>query len=200
MKRFLAALLLPFLFLLPASATDWSDTARLVARSIVHIRGDKGSCTGFVIDTKRDYVLTAAHCDEPKMTVDHLVTHVILKDTKHDLMVLMVPALQKPALRVAATDPAVGTEAATYGYGGGMSRPIFRAVHVSDNALNMPGAPVKKYIATDAGFLLGHSGSPIVNINGDVVALVQMSSDVNIGIGLGAEALRARVGPYMEQK
>ena len=203
MKRLAITLLAFVLAVSPVLAADWVALAKPVRDSIVEIASAGGACTGFIIHStaKRDkdnvdYVLTAAHCEGADLVADLKPAIVKAKDFKNDLMVLEIENTDRPALRLADSDPKVGEEVASYGYGYALDQPMFRVAHVSAQDANI-GLPVQ-YHAIDASFVPGQSGGPVVNEKGQVVMVVQRGSNV-VGFGVGAEKIRDRVGRFFEQ-
>jgi S1-C subfamily serine protease len=188
-------------------AAEWTPIAEKLSKSVVYIESAEGSCTGFLIntdvkhdkDSDKDYVLTAAHCDGEKLYVDQATAKVISKDTKKDLMVLEVEDTGRPALKLAKDNPKIGDEVASLGYGWGLERPMFRTAHVSDDNTYIPedgiGGP---FIVIDAQFVGGQSGGPVINTAGEVVLIVQRGGG-GVGIGVGAEVIRSKVGRYFEK-
>jgi S1-C subfamily serine protease len=200
--KILAALLLSLSLVVPVAADDWSPLIDRVLKSVVYIESEDALCTGFVIDTKRKFVMTAAHCDGPQIFADRVVAEVIAKDTKKDLLVLEVRNLDplRPALKLAAGDPKIGQEVLSVGYGMALERPFFRKAMVSDTAVQIPEAGIGgPYIGLDSAFVGGQSGGPVVNSSGEVVLIVQMASNT-IGIGVGADIIRDRMGRFFEFK
>lgn len=211
MKRTVVALLFALSFVLPSFAADgWDDAVKKLTASTVYFEIDgEGSCTGFVVnanatpsgkaDHGTDYVATAAHCDGGKLFADHVPAQVVYKNTKKDLLVVEVADLTRPALKLAAKNPEVGDSVASYGFGLGLERPMLRIATVADNASTLPeygiGGP---YIQTDAQFVPGQSGGPVVNKAGEIVAIVQMGGS-GVGLGVGAETLRAEIGRFFEK-
>lgn len=189
------------------AAADWSPIADKLAKSIVYIETTSGSCTGFVVNAKAtnkdkedvDYILTAAHCDGPEMYADQTLAHVLFKDTKKDLMVIEVADLDRPALTLAKSNPKIGDEVASFGFGWGLERPMFRTAHVSDDDTYIPengiGGPL---IVIDAQFVPGQSGGPVVNAAGEVALMVQRGGG-GVGIGVGAETMRSKMGRYLQK-
>lgn len=204
MKRVIAALLAAALFVnVPvAFASEWAATAERLRASIVFVQvGDAGSCTGFVIDNDRDHVLTAAHCDikGSEFYVDLAPAKIVAKDTKNDLMVLKVEGLDRPALKLAKANPKVGDEVASYGFGFGLEQPLFRQAHVSAVEVNITGSGGSgNFIGLDSNFIPGQSGGPVVNPRNEVVLIVQLGSNAGVGLGVGADTIRAKVGKYFE--
>lgn len=205
MKRLIsvAALLLAFVVAPIAATSTWNPIALKVQKSISYLEGAEGSCTAWSINEAKDYVMTAAHCDMSNNTkddflVDNIPAKVVAKDAKKDLLVLEVKGINKPALHLAKSDPLIGDEIASYGYGLGLERPLFRVTHVSDTDLHINqdglGGP---YIVTDTDFIGGQSGGPVVNSDGDVVMIVQMGVK-GLGIGVGAETIKSKMGRYFE--
>lgn len=194
--RALVALLLLLCLGSPLLASDWAATITKVDKSVLFI---ESGCSAFVIDATRKYVLTAAHCDDKDgVWIDRVKGQVIAKDGKKDLLVLYVEHLDPsiPALKLAAKNPERGQEVMACGFGYALDRAFFRVSRVQDDALMIPedgiGGP---FISTDGAFVGGQSGGPVVNLEGAVVAIVQRASNT-IGIGVGAEIIRDRMGRF----
>ena len=186
-------------------ANDWSQVVSILEQSAVYVNSADGSCTGFVINAHarekgdKDFVLTAAHCDGKELFAAHVPAVVVFKDEKKDLLILEVDDLDKPALKLAATDAKIGDEVASYGYGYNLERSMFRIAHVSDVAMYIPeGGVGGPFMMIDAAFVPGQSGGPVVNLAGEVVLIVQRGSD-SVGIGVGADIIRASVGRYFDK-
>jgi S1-C subfamily serine protease len=196
--RALALLLVLLATALPGAAADWAAVIKQVERSLVFIETDESACTGFVINAEKRYVLTAAHCDGKSLWADSVKAEVIFKDTKKDLLVLEVKYLaDRPALRLAAKNPSRGEEVMSAGFGYALERPFFRKANVQDDQLTIPEAGIGgPYVSTDAPFVAGQSGGPVVNLQGEVVAIVQRGDSGTTGIGVGAEIIRARTGRF----
>jgi S1-C subfamily serine protease len=189
-------------------AADWAALVKALEKSVVTIeRNDAGvSCTGFIINSRAkdkddddvDYVLTAAHCEAAKLWADQSVATIIAKNKEKDLIVLSIEDSDRPALKLAKENPKVGDEAASFGYGYGLERPLFRLTHISAETY-IPydgiGGPL---FMTDATFVPGQSGGCVVNAAGEVVMMVQMGTN-SVGMGVGADTLRQKVGKYWEK-
>jgi S1-C subfamily serine protease len=205
MRKFAAVALLTALTAAPALA-QWQPVAEKVAKAIVTIGKDDTHCTGFVINTRagekgnKDYVLTADHCDSANLLADNNPAKVIYKDAKKDLLVVEVEDTGRPALKLAKKNPKIGDEVASYGYGFALERPMFRVTHIADDDTYIPeegiGGP---FIVTDAVFVGGQSGGPVVNTEGDVVMIVQRGGS-GVGLGVGAEVIKSKVGKYFEKE
>lgn len=194
MKRIIAVLLLAMFALAPSmTAASWTLAEKLT-ESVVYLENKEGSCSGFVIDNERDYILTAAHCDGPELYANQNPTKVVSKDVKSDLMVLHVEELDKPALKLAQKNPSIGEEVASLGFGYGLERPLFRVSHISDNKAEISEIS-GNIVVIDAAFVPGQSGGPVVNTNGEVVMIVQMANE-RMGLGRGAEMIKSKVGKY----
>lgn len=200
------ALLVSLLFARqPLRASDWAATVKQVEASIVFVAiGEDGGCTAFVINQQKHYLLTAAHCFPDKdesLWADHVEAKVIYLNQHKDLMILEAKDLDpsRPALRLALKNPARGQEVMSVGFGYALERPFFRQARVQDDAMVIPeDGLVGPYISTDAPFVEGQSGGPVVNALGEVVAVVQRSDAGTTGLGLGVEAVRAQVGRFIE--
>ncbi len=185
-----------------AYAIDWRDIAKKTSESIVYVETTKGSCTGFVIDSNAkgntDRVLTAAHCDGEKLFVDYVPARVIWKHVKDDLMVVEIENTGRPALSIAKTNPVIGEEIASYGYGYALERPTFRVAHVSDDKAKLPELTGGPFVMIDAAYVSGQSGGPCVNAAGEVVSIVQYASNL-VGVGVGAETIADKAGRFFEK-
>jgi S1-C subfamily serine protease len=205
MKKILFSFLAALLLSVTTFAADWTVVAEKLAKSVVYIETSSGSCTGFVINTKagekgdKDYVQTAAHCEGDDMYADNEKAKVVHKDTKKDLLVLEIDDTGRPALQLAKENPKLGEEVASYGYGWGLEEPMFRRASVSVEKMYIPedgiGGP---FVALDSQFVPGQSGGPVVNAAGQVVLIVQRGGG-GVGIGVGAEILKSKVGKYYEK-
>lgn len=180
----------------PVFANDWTSVVPVVKESSVEITSSGGSCTGVVIDMERAFVLTAAHCDGDKLYADNLKAEVKAKDDKSDLMVLYVKDIDRPALKLAARNPLVGEEVASFGWGYAMEQPLFRVAHISAKDVALERA---HYMAIDAAFVPGQSGGPVVNLNGEIVMVVQLGNDIS-GFGVGAEGVEDKMGRFFAKK
>jgi S1-C subfamily serine protease len=181
-----------------------------VEKSIVTIGQTDTHCTGFVINDQAkskdenkkdvDYILTADHCDTKDLLADNTPARVIYKVAKKDLLVLEVDDTERPALKLAKEDPKIGDEVASYGYGFALERPMFRVTHIADDKTYIPeegiGGP---FIVTDAVFVGGQSGGPVVNTQGEVVMIVQRGGS-GVGLGVGAEVIKAKAGKYFAKE
>lgn len=182
---------------------QWQGVAAEVEKAIVTIGIRDTHCTGFVINdaVKKDgedldYILTADHCDGKDLLADNTPAKVIYKDAKKDLLVVAVEDTGRPALKLAKENPKVGDEVASYGYGFALERPMFRVTHIADDRTYIPedgiGGP---FMVTDAVFVGGQSGGPVVNSKGEVVMIVQRGGS-GVGIGVGAEVIKDKTKKF----
>lgn len=205
MKRLLATLILVALVAAtPYAQFSWSPVAVKVEKSLAFLAvGNDGSCTAFSINRAKDYVLTANHCfgtnvKGEDLLVDNTPAVLVSRDQKHDLMVLAVAGLDKPAIHLAKTNPEVGDQVASYGFGLGLERPLFRVTYVSstDTVIDGSGLP-DHLIAVDAQFVPGQSGGPVVDSDGNLVMMVEAGGQ-GIGLGPGVETIKKSMGRYFE--
>jgi S1-C subfamily serine protease len=185
-----------------AVAPDWTKTADTLSKSVVFIASSGGTCSGFVINAHakgdKDYILTAAHCDGKELYADNVPAKVVMKDAKRDLLILEVDDLDRPAVVLAVKNPLLGEEVASFGYGGGLEKPMFRLAHVSHPAIDLPELEGGPFVMIDAGYVGGMSGGPVSNALGEVVSIVQRASD-KVGLGVGVETIRSKVARFLEK-
>lgn len=204
MRKFITSVVLASLAFIPvhiAASTDWSGTIKKTEQSVVYIQvGEDGGCTGFVINQDKHYVMTAGHCANEKVYADLSPARIVALDTHEDLMVLEVKDIDptRPALKLAAKDPERGQEIMSVGFGYALESAQFRVAHIADNHFRTEGV-AQEFFSTDATFVPGQSGGPIVNTDGEVVMIVQRGSD-SVGIGIGAETIRQRLGRFFSEK
>jgi S1-C subfamily serine protease len=187
--------------------TEWPSLVKDLAKSVVAIERDTNgtSCTGFIINAKvkkedetLTYVATAAHCEAAKLWADQAEARVVAKNTEKDLLVLSVEHLDKPALKLAQDNPKVGEQVASFGYGYGLEKPMLRMTYISaETYIPYEGIGGPLYL-TDATFVRGQSGGAVVNGAGEVVMMVQRGT-ASVGIGVGAETMRSKIGRYWEK-
>jgi S1-C subfamily serine protease len=204
MRKLLSILLLFGLFALPvkASIDSWQDVSKAVQNAVVQIVTDDGKCTGFVVNKAAKYVQTAAHCySDTKIWVDHVIATPIALDTDKDLMILEVKNLDpvKTELKLAAKNPEVMQDVMSVGYGYGFERPQSRAAKVSDVAMVIKDLS-GPFIAVNVAFTPGQSGGPVVDDKGEVVSIVQRGDEGTLGLGVGAETIRERMGRFFGSK
>lgn len=204
MKRIGLSVALALSAVLPIHAADpWPAVVKHVESAVVSVENTEGSCTGFVIDTARKYVLTAAHCDGKELYADRVAAEVVSKDTHKDLLVLSVKELDphRTALKLAPKNPDVMEQVVSIGYGYALERMFYRSARITDNAVMIPeGGVGGPYIGTDAPYIGGMSGGPVINVAGAVVSIVQRSDGSALGIGVGAEIIKERVGRFFAQE
>jgi len=181
----------------------WAPVAEKFTPSVVFLEAlnaqgePQGFCSGFVINTAKKYILTAAHCDADKVLVNGTPSYRMFKDARKDLLVLRAANVEDmPAFKLASIDPKVGEEVAAIGFGFALEKAMFRISHISIANLDIEGLS-GPFFVTDAGFMPGQSGGPVINDKGELVAIVQRGSD-GLGLGVGAEVIKDRVGRYFE--
>ena len=199
-------LLLAALIVTGSVGADWTPIVEKLGKSVVFIESAKGSCTGFIINSDRkrkdepdmDLVLTAQHCEGEKLFADNETARVIWKDSKSDLMILEIEDTGRPALTIAEENPKQGQEIGSFGHGYGYEKPMFRHAYVSNPAIEVPEVEGGPFVMIDAAYVAGQSGGPCVNDKGEVVSIVQQANNL-LGIGIGAEKIRSKVGRYLEK-
>ena len=202
MKKVLAAVLMAAASFVSVHATDWSGVVKQVEKSVVWAQvGNEGGCTAFVINQEKHYLMTAAHCDAGDkgiLWVDSVPSHVIMLDSKRDLMVVEAKDLDpsRPALHLAEKNPERGQDVMSVGYGYALERPFFRQAHVQDDAMKLPDVNGGPFVSTDSPFVGGQSGGPVVDIEGKVVLIVQRGDSGTTGLGVGVETIRQYAGRF----
>jgi S1-C subfamily serine protease len=87
----------------------------------------------------------------------------------------------------------------SFGYGYGFEQPMLRITHIAaDKVYLSEDGLTGPYLITDATFVPGQSGGPVINAAGEVVMMVQLGSN-SVGFGYGAEKMKSKVGRYFRK-
>ena len=188
-------LLAIMVFLTPATIPlNWINIASKVEPATFLLTDPQGQgfCTGFVIDAKRDFALTAAHCVASDYAgygvfVDGQEAEIVYVNSAIDTAVLKLAASDRPALKREKKLLEAGQPVASAGYGFGISGIMFRAGEVSNpsryypNEFRVPDGP---WVELNYSVIGGMSGGPVVNSKGKIVSMTQMGfrdQDVSFG-------------------
>lgn len=175
------------------SRSSWLNAANRVAQSTAFLDSPDTSCTAIAISEERGTFLTAGHCiteHAALITLDGHPASVVWVDHKLDLAVLSCQITRRRAI-VPRFDPLVlGEEVALYGHGLGSPVARLRIGHVS--VLEMIIAEhTEPYLMIDTAGLPGMSGGPIVDIEGRLVGVMQISSYVESGMAPMSVVMKA---------
>lgn len=197
-RALLTALLALTLILTPSivnGQTDWQALIKTVEQSTYRIqsqsRNDEGQieigvCTGWSINEKKGYVVTAAHCLGQYMFADGKHATIVYVNQKADMMVLQSD-VHKPSLVPYDGTIEKGDSLLAVGYGEGFDKPLAEVCKVAspDQEVNdiMPG---EHFLIAACPYVPGMSGGPVVNQDGKLISIVQMTGD---GIGFGRTLL-----------
>ena len=196
MKRVLASLLALSLLAAPALAHDWSDVAYRLSQATAMLTNweGKGFCSAFSIDNKRDYMMTAAHCvDHARegFLVDNTIPSIVLHNRDIDVAVLYVEGMKREELKPRTKPIRVGIEVGSFGFAledGFLSH--FRTGNVSSitDAGLFRGDSSEILVYVDQALIGGMSGGPVVDTDGKVVTVNQLSDRTkhSAGVNIGA--------------
>lgn len=189
MKRLAAVTLGLIIFATPSFANDWRQIAYRLMRSTVQLQtyAGEGYCSGFVIDNKRDFVMTDEHCVSSAwairggIVVDNIPAVVKWSDVELDTAVLYVEGVNRPELRPNLGTVRVGQDAAAYGFGYGLAPGNFRSGQIGALEKFLPSL-TGKWMEFNFTTIGGMSGGPIVDDDSKVIATVQRGNgDITIG-------------------
>lgn len=195
--KLVAALLALLMIYTPVEAKDWSKVSEKTAQSLVALSDARGNfCSGFVIDSKRDYILTANHCvdGQEEILVDGKTSVVIHQDFKEDLAVLQSET-SKPALRPSARPIKRGSEVLSLGYAYGADTYQSRTSHVAYASVQVPEWCESSCVGVDNDHIGGMSGGPVVDSDGKLVSNVQFG-DNKTGFGRSIGVILGSVGKF----
>jgi len=187
-----------------ATPDDYTEIYEATIDSVVLVETD-GQGTGFMYDDH--HVITNAHVVGTAQSAAVRFTEgrwstatVVGSDPHSDLAVLAVDDVPEAASPLSFTDddPEVGQRVLAignpYNLNGTMTSGIISGV---DRSIPSPaGFDIPDAVQTDAPVNPGNSGGPLVDLNGDVVAVINAGGGDNIGFGISA-ALTQRVVPEL---
>ena len=176
-----------------ASTETWEEVVEIARPAVVYIlvRNWAGirTGTGMIFD-EEGYVLTCNHIVEEVYTVAVVLPDgrefegiVVGRDRSHDLAVLKISAENLPVLHLGDSDQVnLGQEVLALGYPDlgyplGTYQTVTRGIVSS--FMKIDGI---EYIQTDAAINPGNSGSPLINIRNEVVAMIQRGNEEAEGI------------------
>ncbi len=178
------------------------DVARWFTDSVVLIRGDDASGSGFVVGSK-GYILTCAHCvlDQGELTGAYRVVSggetkmvetpvdVLHADEQRDLALVKIDApVPLRSVRLAATGTVASGERVTVIGNPGVGRTILDHT-VTEGIVSSPNRQLggQTFIQTSAAINPGSSGGPMFNDHGLVVGLVVLKAQIE-GAGFAVPA------------
>lgn len=197
MKKVIAASLVAlFLSSVPVHPQDWTSVAAKVAKALVALEDEQGRnfCTGFVIDSQKNFIQTADHCLNGTVYVDGQVAVVMSRDDVNDLAVLKVEKDNRPALKPSARSLKRGMPVMTVGHAYGFEELSVRPGYISSLNNTLRGFGVG-YVAVVPSLVGGQSGGPIVDVDGNVVAINQVGDNYT-GWGQPIGKILASMGKY----
>lgn len=207
MKRLLASLLAVLAVVVPVSAHDWSDVAYRLSQATAMLTNWDGDpfCSGFSIDNKRDYMMTAAHCVASRWAnegflVDNTIPVIVEVNSDLDVAVLYVEGMDRPELKPRTKMIKVGMEVASYGFAA--EDGLFGHLRTGNISSITNGGPFENYSAeylkihVDQALIGGMSGGPLVDTDGKVVTVNQLSDRSKHGAGVEIGAIYRATQKY----
>lgn len=213
MRRALLAVLVVLLLVSIVTAGGLWDVVPKVEPSVVRLVGFHGedesvsTCAAFSIHQATGYLLTAAHCLAPELSIHapnggKYVASVVWGSEALDLLVLQ-SGWHGKALRPRAPDMVRGLEAGALGHAYGLSTRYFAAGFVAylgalpeweENGMNWRDG----WLLISAPFIVGMSGGPIFDREGRVMGMVQRTSD-RTGFGRPISVVWGATQAYWEK-
>jgi S1-C subfamily serine protease len=175
--------------------------------SVVLVRNDEGSGTGFMIDDS--HVVTNAHVvgeaseAEIRFSEGQWTTGEVVGTDRHsDLAAIAVETVPESATPLSFIDgeTEVGTDVIAIGnpfnFDGSVTAGIVSGV---DRSIPSPtGFTIPDAIQTDAAVNPGNSGGPLMSLDGVVVAVINSGGGDNLGFGVSAPLARRVVPELIE--
>lgn len=168
------------------SCTSSHSVADKVRSSVIRVTNgseDISVCTGFVVSPS--VVVTAQHCVGPLQLGDGYSANVIYIDQYYDLAALSIPKTSKPPLQLTTESVYEGQRLIGIGYGFGWTYALSLDVRVA-NPLQKPTTVSPSGVIVQGTYAHGMSGGPVVDTNGDVVGIIQSTSN---GLSFGVNSI-----------
>lgn len=172
-----AVSLLGLLAACPLVHADFAQAADKIRDSVVTVMVEKRMGTGFIVNDQgviitNKHVLDKATAAKIKLANgDELPAQLTLTDPRHDLLLLKVDRPHLPAVTFASSAKLKqGSEVAALGAPFGLSDTLTKGI-VSAADRDIDG---QKFIQIDAALNQGNSGGPIINEQGQVVAVATL--------------------------
>jgi hypothetical protein len=168
----LAFLLIPVVTTVNARVLDWAQSVHPLQYIVYSAYSTR--CTAFHINEDMGYWLTAAHCVDYNfpMYVSNSRAHAYMVDLEKDLAIIRVPGLKTKALSLSKDSPELGDLVFMIGF------PFRRLDHyitsgsvASHDTILSPKE--RSYMVYRAACSGGSSGSPVLNLQGQVVSVAQ---------------------------
>lgn len=187
-------------------SSDFSSVFEKAVKSVVWIKTDVGSGSGFFI-ANGGYIVTNEHVmagatEATIITYDENQHSVSLvgEDTNMDIALLKINSTAYAPLNLGNSDNIVqGEKVIAIGNPYGLSFSVSEGI-VSN--IHQPGANgLNVYIQTDASLNPGNSGGPLIDVNGDVIGMnnFKLNGSENIGFALESNSIKSTVNNIYSQ-
>lgn len=169
-------------------APDWTKIAPKLDQAVYRLSyptgkvGETYTCTGFVINQKLHYLLTASHCLGEGLSADAVPAFPVWVDHEIDLAVISLVEPTRAALHPARRDAEWGQPIAAFGFAWSEMYPVLRVGIVANPEMPVMGLN-RTWLEFDSGAIGGMSGGPVVDKHGRVVSIVLMSDTEGTGLG-----------------
>ncbi|MBI2191303.1 MAG: DegQ family serine endoprotease [Planctomycetes bacterium] len=162
----------------------------------------RGTGTGVIVDPK-GYILTNNHVIDQASEVtvklsekEELPARVVGVDPKTDLAVIQIDQTKLPVARLGDSDRVeVGEMVVAIGNPFGLDRTVTLGIVSAKGRTNLHLADYEDFIQTDAAVNPGNSGGPLLNLDGEVIAIntaIASASGSNAGVGFAIPINLAR--------
>lgn len=190
------------------TVTDWIPSLKTASKQVVRLEaedaeGEKGICTGVVLNADSGHILTAQHCVEGKppiaLTVQGRHAELVRANKLLDLAVVRGDLKDAASMPLAKEAPEMGTPVAILGYAWGAKALHAQFGHVSA-VLKDDG-----WLMIDAVAIGGDSGGPTISAAGELVGMTRqvrysMFGAAHLALMVPVEAIRDFSSQYLPAK
>jgi S1-C subfamily serine protease len=179
------------------------------AASVEALRTDKGRiyCTAFSINEKQHLWMTARHCvveQQPDGTYTWRLPHIgsevatVYKEfPEMDVVIVQTEKVSAPALKLSDTDPGLYDSIFVIGHGWGWENNTIFEGHMANLSVTIPDWG--SYMIFDMRAFPGHSGSPVMDKDGKVISVLQITVGQGATGGVRYFDLKTSTGQYFAQ-
>lgn len=164
-----------------ATSQDWSLQLQNIPKEVYKLEAKSGEdtshCSSVVINSKDDFVLTAAHCVPPSpdrsLVVEDKHADVLKVNTILDLAVLHASGLGGKHVEIRKEDVKPGLPIAVIGFGFAAKQQKYGFGWIADaRDDSLRGVGDRLYFSA-SGVVPGDSGGAVVDLNGRLCTIVQ---------------------------
>lgn len=189
------------------AVADWATTFQQLGNAVLRMEsmdgdGNRGVCSSAVINARKGFVLTAAHCvpsgPSVSMTVNERDAVLVKKNALLDLAILRVRLKDETAIVLSEAAPQAGASVAVVGYAFGARQLAIQAGVISNPLENDTRRTWMNVdtIPGDSGGVVVDAEGRLVGVTSAVLYSTQMSAS-HLGMAVPYDRVKDFVEDYL---